>query len=168
VWPEMSAQGGALFRRQGGAVLKIEAVALARMLEFQQREAHHEEAGGVLLGRHLRGCRDMVVDEVTSPMPGDARMRLAFHRSKTPHQEVMDERWRTSEGTCLYLGEWHTHPEASPLPSRIDTQDWLRRLETDQFHGASLFFLIVGIDAIRAWEGCRLRRRITWLPPLDP
>ena len=157
---------GRVFRRPGGAVVKIDAVAHTRMLEFQQWEDHHAEAGGILLGRHLLGCRDVVIDEVTSPMQGDLRMRMAFHRSMAPHQQVIDERWRASEGTCLYLGEWHTHPEPHPIPSQVDLEDWLRRLGEDHFEGPSLFFIIVGLHEVRAWEGNRRRKEFVRLPPV--
>lgn len=164
MWREMSPAEGMVFRRSSGAVVKIDSVALSRMLEFQQFEAHQPEAGGVLLGRHLLGCRDVVIDEVTSPMPGDLREPLAFHRSQGEHQQVMDERWRSSEGTCLYLGEWHTHPEPWPRPSRIDLDGWFHRLRTDHFDGESLFFVIVGTREVRAWEGFRHSREIVLLP----
>lgn len=161
---EMTEGEGIVFRRPNGAVVKIDSMALARMLEFQQLEAHQPEAGGVLLGRHILGCSDVVIDEVTSPMPGDLRKPLTFHRGQAQHQQVIDERWRNSEGTCLYLGEWHTHPESCPVPSHVDLTDWFRRLHTDHFDGESLFFIIVGTREVRAWEGFRQPREIVLLP----
>ena len=157
---------GSVFRRPCGAVVKIDDVALSRMLEFRQWAVHHEEGGGVLLGRHLLGGLDVVIDEVSSPMPGDTRTRLAFHRSAAPHQQLIDARWRASEGTCLYLGEWHTHPESHPAPSLVDLGDWVRRLDTDRFEGPSLFFVIVGIQALCLWEGNRQQRSLVRLPPV--
>ena len=144
--------------------MKIDPAALDQMLRFQQLEAHQAEAGGVLLGRHILGGHDIVVDEVTSPMPEDVRTRQTFHRSKVGHQQVIDERWRSSEGTCLYLGEWHTHPEPSPLPSRVDLGDWCRRLLADRFTGDSLLFVIVGTQEVKAWEG--FRRPLAMIPLL--
>lgn len=161
---EMMAGEGIVFQRPCGARVKVDPAALAQMLEFQQLEAHQAEAGGVLLGRHILGCRDVVIDEVTSPMPGDLRKPLAFHRGQAQHQQLIDERWRSSEGTCLYLGEWHTHPEPCPMPSGIDLSDWSRRLRTDHFDGESLFFIIVGTIEVCAWEGLRHSREFVLLP----
>jgi len=163
---DVTPRKGVVFRRPGGAVVKLDPVALTRMLLFQQLEPHQTEAGGVLLGRHILGCDDIVIDEVTSPMPGDLRTPLSFHRDKAHHQLVIDERWRSSEGTCLYLGEWHTHPELYPMPSRVDLGDWSRRLRTDQFTGKSLFFIIVGNCGVHAWEGFRLSGEIILLQPV--
>lgn len=146
---------GLMLRRASGSVVKIDPAALEQMLRFQQLEAHQAEAGGVLLGRRILGGHDVVVDEVTSPMPEDVRTRQTFHRSRAGHQQVIGDRWRTSEGTCLYLGEWHTHPEPCPLPSQVDVGDWRRRLRTDRFDEDSLLFVIVGMQEVRAWEGFR-------------
>ena len=151
----MMREEGLLFHRAGGGLVKVAPAALAQLLLFRQLEPDSTEAGGVLLGRHIVGCRDMVIDEVTVPMQEDRRLRLAFHRSQTGHQKVIDARWLDSEGTCHYLGEWHTHPETAPTPSSVDLADWRRRLSVDQFEGDSLLFLIVGTRELRAWEGLR-------------
>jgi integrative and conjugative element protein (TIGR02256 family) len=155
-----------VFQRASGARAKVDAEALARMLGFRQLAAHHVEAGGVLLGRHLMACEDVVIDEVTLPMPGDRRSRLRFHRAREQHQQAIDTRWRESQGTCQYLGEWHTHPEPCPTPSRVDLDDWSRRLREDRFEGESLLFLIVGTHAVGAWEGLRRSGEIQPLRPL--
>jgi integrative and conjugative element protein (TIGR02256 family) len=147
--------GGLLFRRASGAVLKLDPAVHKRLLEFRQVALHQEEAGGVLLGRHIVGCHDIVVDEVTCPTAGDIQSRAFFYRSQEHHQQIIDTRWRDSDGTCHYLGEWHTHPECEPTPSPVDMADWRRRLRTDIFYGESLFFIIVGTSEVRAWEGTR-------------
>jgi integrative and conjugative element protein (TIGR02256 family) len=152
---ELSIEAGLVFRRQDGSGVKLSSEALSEMRAFRQTRANHTEAGGILLGRYIVGCRDVVIDEITIPMQGDKRMRLAFRRSPERHQEVIDSRWEASRGTCQYLGEWHTHPELSPTPSSTDLSDWRRRLRADQFAGDSLLFIIMGIREVRVWEGSR-------------
>ncbi|MHA7630202.1 Mov34/MPN/PAD-1 family protein [Corallococcus sp. M7] len=152
-----------LFRRAGGGVLKVSPEVLARLDSFRQLEPFQTEAGGVLLGRRIQGCDDIVIDEVTTPMAGDSRARLRFHRAPSQHQSVIDARWAESQGTCHYLGEWHTHPEPDPTPSRVDVEGWGRRLKKDRFEGSSLFFLIVGMEQVAIWEGFRERRLIVQL-----
>lgn len=156
---------GLVFRLADGARVKISSPALARMLDHRQAQARRSESGGVLLGRYISGCRDIIVDEVTTPMAGDRWTRFSFYRSHAPHQRVIDERWLASRGTCQYLGEWHTHPELYPSPSRIDLDDWRRRLRTDEFDSDSLMFVIVGIREVRAWQGLRGSGEICALEP---
>lgn len=120
-----------------------------------------------MLGRYVLGCEDVVVDEVTVPMRGDRRTRTTFRRDARSHQKIIDARWDTSRGTCQYLGEWHSHPEAIPSPSGVDLTDWRRRIQSDRFDSESLFFLIVGTVAVRAWEGVRSSSKVRPLELLN-
>jgi integrative and conjugative element protein (TIGR02256 family) len=125
------------------------------MLQFRQDDDKATEAGGVIIGRHIAGSDDVVADLVTSPMRGDRRSRTHFFRSARGHQAQLDSAWLRSEGTQVYLGEWHTHPEGHPTPSGIDFGDWSRRLMLDTVEARFVYFLIVGQIEVCAWEGDR-------------
>lgn len=144
-----------LFSRGDRVLLKIDVAALLHMLPYRQITPKANEAGGVLMGRHILNCHDVVVDEVTTPCWCDKRTRFSFHRSEQHHQRALDKAWKNSGGTCGYLGEWHTHPEPDPTPSHIDLNDWKTRLQKDKFDTESLFFVIIGQQKISAWEGLR-------------
>lgn len=150
-------EGGQLdrltFARVRGGRFQIGPSALALMRLYIQDAPEKAEAGGVLLGRHIARSNDIIVDNVTTPMPGDQRSRFRFSRAHQRHQEAIDLAWQESCGTCTYLGEWHTHPELSPFPSLVDQLDWQRKLRVDQFT-EPIFFIIVGIAEICVWEGC--------------
>lgn len=154
---------GIVFAASCGRRLKVDSAVLDRLKVYRQLAPHQCEAGGVLLGRHLLGTADIVVDDLTEPMPGDTRSRLRFSRQQRSHQRRIDAAWLLSQGTCIYLGEWHTHPELDPTPSSTDLADWRRHLRADVYDGDSLYFVIVGIGFIRAWEGERTGR----ISPLD-
>ena len=156
-----------MFVRDEGARLKLDEAVVDVLLSHAQRDPNAMEAGGVLMGRHIRGTRDVVVDSVTTPMRGDRRSRFSFHRSRKPHQHALDEAWESSDGTCVYLGEWHTHPEPSPTPSSVDLADWRKRLRHDVVDGESLFFVIVGQELCAAWEGLRSTREISRLEQIS-
>ncbi|MCC6175205.1 MAG: Mov34/MPN/PAD-1 family protein [Chloroflexi bacterium] len=143
-----------IFARPNGGRVQIGAAPLAALVAHIQDEPAKPEAGGVLLGRHIRDSNDIVVDGVTTPMAGDRRTRRRFRRGKKRHQAAIDEAWRVSNGTSTYLGEWHSHPEPLPTPSLIDRLDWGRKILFDR-HADPIFFVIVGISEIRVWEGRR-------------
>ena len=143
-----------IFLRADGTRLEVSVAVWTIMQGFIQQASDATEAGGVLMGRHLREGSAIVVDAVTTPMAGDRRARTWFHRARRRHQAAIDAAWAASEGTCTYLGEWHTHPEPVPTPSLVDWADWRRRLHQDRYT-EPLFFLIVGTTATRAWEGHR-------------
>lgn len=125
--------------------------AVEQMKAFAQRRLWHFEAGGVLLGRHLRDCEDVVVDEVTTPQNTDRRSRFSFFRSKK-HEALARERWEDQLSTLAYLGLWHTHPEEYPTPSGVDRRDWTQAVSLDTFEGERLFFPIIGTRRIRVWS----------------
>lgn len=145
---------GVFARHDSDGRLQIGPQAFASLRRHAQVKPEQDEAGGVLLGRHISGTDDVVIDRVTEPMPGDRQSRTRFIRARGPHQEAIDEAWRESGGTCTYLGEWHTHPESVPTPSLIDRAGWHRKLLFDRFT-EPIFFVIVGTHETRVWEGRR-------------
>jgi integrative and conjugative element protein (TIGR02256 family) len=140
--------------RRNGGLFHLTCPVVETLRQYVQDNPDRAEAGGVLLGRHILGSDDIVVDEVTTPMPQDRRTRFRFFRSREPHQSRLDDAWARSAGSCTYLGEWHTHPERDPYPSSVDTADWKRKLRDDTYSGV-LFFVIVGTEQCRVWEGTR-------------
>ena len=141
------------FRNVQGDGFKLAATVLGQMLTYAQHELALKEAGGILLGRYILDSNDAVVDQVTVPTPGDVRTRVNFVRAKRGHQESADQAWSNSRGTRHYLGEWHTHPEPLPKPSQVDLMNWKRLLAYYRNDPDPLYFVIVGTEAICAWQG---------------
>ena len=52
------------------------------------------------------------------------RQRFRFFRSASGHQLHMDQLWKESGYRKMYLGEWHTHSEPIPSPSKVDIGGW--------------------------------------------
>lgn len=155
-----------IFINNQGARFKLTQVVLAQMEHYVQDALDKEEAGGILLGRFILDCSDVVVDQVTTPIHEDRRSRFRFFRSARKHQQAIFRVWHRSKGTCNYLGEWHTHPEPDPLPSALDLQTWQQKLSKDRFDSDVLYFVIVGTEKINAWQGNRHTLEIERLPPL--
>jgi integrative and conjugative element protein (TIGR02256 family) len=155
-----------IFRQADGPRIKLTAEVVTRLQQYAQHAPDAAEAGGVLLGRYLSDSDDVVVDDITEPMQGDKRGRYFFHRAQKAHQKAIEQAWRASNGTRTYLGEWHTHPEALPTPSCVDTCDWRRKLRQDQYF-ERLFFFIVGTREVRGWSGSHRRPKPTSLEPLQ-
>ena len=131
---------------------KVEEKVVQILKSYRQVYKKDKEAGGVLLGRFIKGSEDIVVDYITEPMAGDIRGRYKFIRKDIRHQNKIDEVWQESDGTCNYLGDWHTHPEDDPVPSNVDQANWLRKLKEDKYSGRYLYFLIVGLIVVSIWR----------------
>lgn len=142
-----------IFNNSQGHRFKLASIVVKQLRTYAQIDKHIHEAGGILLGRYLLDTNDVMVDQITVPAKSDKRNRRSFIRETAFHQEAVDQVWKASNGTCHYLGEWHTHPEQKPAPSPIDTANWNRLLIHYQEDPDPLYFIIVGTKDISAWQG---------------
>ena len=76
-------------------------------------------------------------------MPYDVQCRSRFELKDPGHQRTVDKLFERSNGSEIYLGTWHTHPEQIPCPSRVDKSDWRACLKRNK--DRSLIFVIAGI-----------------------
>lgn len=140
------------YERPNGGRVKIDILALVTFQIYVQNDKKLTEAGGVLLGRFILNSNDIVIDQVSCPQKNDLRKRTFFRRGDD-HQVIINEVWKSSQGTCNYLGEWHTHPEDIPTPSVVDIVGWKKQLKDAKYEGTSLLFAVVGIEEIVMYEG---------------
>ena len=125
------------------------------MKQFIQNSVNALEAGGLLLGRRIIDSPDIVIDLITTPSRFDIRKRRYFYRDSRIHQSIIEMMFKKSSGTCILLGEWHTHPENYPTPSGYDISEWKRQLKDTKIEDEHLLFLIVGTSEITIWEASR-------------
>jgi integrative and conjugative element protein (TIGR02256 family) len=152
------------FYLESESTLKISETAIHQLKLFQQKKRIDKEAGGILLGYQYENSADISIEEISTPFPNDQRSRSRFYRSIEHHHYAV-KRWQETNHECLYLGLWHTHPEPIPTPSTVDYNDWQTALNSGQFERNDLFFIIVGLEEIRCWQGAagstwnRLKRK---------
>lgn len=114
----------AIFYLPDNRKLKLSNDVIEMMFSYAQDHKKSPESGGILIGRILNNDFNIVIDHASEPMKSDIQTRCRFIRKSTGHQEFFNWHWTESEGRCFYFGEWHTHPEASPIPSSIDIREW--------------------------------------------
>jgi integrative and conjugative element protein (TIGR02256 family) len=144
-----------IFRRPRGGHVKLDDSVVRVFDHHRQTGDRHAEAGGILRGRFIVGSCDIVVDGVTIPSVADRRGRFFFWRAREPAQRQVDRDWAESANSLLYLGEWHTHPERTPVPSILDRREWRRILRDTECDYHTLLFAIVGQESTLLWEGNR-------------
>lgn len=130
--------------------------------EFLAVDPGECEAGGILLG-YRRDPHIEIVD-ATFPSNGDVRRPLAFTRQSATHQRIAKRVWRNSGQLIDYVGEWHTHPEPHPLPSRLDRDELCRRSCQHRFE--ALVELIIGSRSVYA--ALAAREEYSRLAPVGP
>ena len=60
--------------------------------------------------------------------------------------------FRESQGTQIYLGEWHTHREVEPSPSWKDRHEIRRAFRKSTLNLEFLILVIVGILLLKNWK----------------
>ena len=134
---------------------------VVRTIERYSRPGENDrEAGGILIGSY-RGAHIQIL-ECTTPLFRDRRSRMLFDRRDEGHQRTALDRWRASEKTVTFVGEWHTHPEPDPSPSPMDRRTWQRVAKKNR--AGNTFFLIRGYDSW--WAGIGDGNRIVQLTEL--
>lgn len=126
------------------------------LASYRQLEHTTPESGGVLMGSFLNSNGALLLDQFTPPQITDSQGRCNFYRSEE-HNRLVNKIWQQSDYKTTYLGLWHTHPEAIPNYSYIDTKDWRCALNQSKFEGNCLFFFIVGTTHVRCWVGEKKR-----------
>ena len=95
--------------------LRFDENALATLGGHVQHDFRSRESVGQLYARQLTGdC--VIVEHVTVLRP----TRAWFNRVQFDTKGAMAERQRLHRQGLHYIGLWHTHPEATPHPSRED------------------------------------------------
>lgn len=107
------------------------------------------ESGGVFLGFY-RGPH-IEITNFTRPFERDIRKARSFDRCDSRHQAYAMRKWKGSNNTVTYVGEWHTHPGASAVPSYQDMSEWRRVCRRQP--GMSFFFYIQSFGDERAFIG---------------
>lgn len=125
-----------------GLVL-LDRMVIARIRDTAAATQFRHEVGGVLVGSR-RGPHFHIRD-ASLPQTSDRASPVRFWRRPDGHQEFVDSAWHKSKGHVIYLGEWHSHPEAVPTPSTIDRSSWASTVRT---HGRPMVFVIVGTSGL--------------------
>lgn len=104
------------------------------------------EHGGILLGGiYLNNY--IVIEEITEPSINDKSGYYFFERNRETAQKIISEKWKDSNGKLIYLGEWHTHNEQNPTPSKTD-KDMIKDLLNDsRMEIDFLITIIVGMNS---------------------
>lgn len=109
-----------------------------------------KESGGVLLGSVFPRSH-VFVEMATRPGFLDKAGRYFFDRSRARAQRIVNRHWKKSAGQCIYLGEWHTHPVADPVPSSRD-----QKMIRNMFHQTKMeidFLLLIICGKSALWVG---------------
>lgn len=150
--------------RAGPRLVAVAEEVVATISSFSRRSENNREAGGILVGTY-RGPH-IQIGSCSVPMARDGRTVTMFDRRDPGHQQFALKNWRESRQTRTFVGEWHTHPERNPSPSRLDLQTWHRVAVAN--NAGNTFFLIRGFQGW--WAGLAVGKTLmhmTLVPQVD-
>lgn len=105
------------------------------------RVAGKYETGGILMGQYSAKLDVAVIKTITGP-PSDSRSgRTWFNRGVKGLKKMIDRFW---EQKNYYLGEWHFHPNAKPIPSQQDKKQMRSIAVSKEYNCPEPILLIVG------------------------
>ncbi|WP_414640768.1 Mov34/MPN/PAD-1 family protein [Archangium sp.] len=107
------------------------------------------ETGGILVGGYSATLDCARVSAASGPSGDSVRGPSSFQRGTRGLQKWLERRW-TARGDH-YLGEWHFHPYAPPVPSNTDLQQLGRIARTADYRCPEPILLIVGGDPAGKW-----------------
>ena len=106
----------------------------------RQKGWFSREAGGQLFADIK--CDVWHVVAATGPRSADRRGRFHFWPDRKAEQREIDQHFATG---LQYVGDWHTHPEKIPTPSRDDIYSIENVVRESTFYTSGLLLCIVGL-----------------------
>lgn len=113
---------------------------IERICAFKQCGSENE-SGGVLFGKKKVDCDTYYIIDISTPNENDKSSRFSFLRNAKAAQKIIENKWHESEGYVNYIGEWHTHPESNPAPSKTDIKTY-KQISKDK---SSLFPISINL-----------------------
>ncbi|WP_425471671.1 Mov34/MPN/PAD-1 family protein [Salinisphaera japonica] len=110
------------------------------MAVHRQRRFWQPERGGLLFADRSHASRsEILISEATPPHSTDRSRRNSL---EIAHKRCCEEIQDANRRGLLFVGYWHTHPEANPSLSQLDVTSFTKNL-SDGDHGLTSFLAIV-------------------------
>ncbi|TBZ57144.1 Mov34/MPN/PAD-1 family protein [Rhizobium leguminosarum] len=163
-----------------GLKVELTSAALASMISHRQDGFFSKEAGGQMFAK--LSPDHWCIEVATGPRHGDKRGRFHFWPNRKAEQEEIN---RFYEQGLEFVGDWHTHPENVPRPSRQDVTSVQNIVRESVHHLPGVLMCIVGLkdppagiwmsfhhtdgrqsapsESLANPSGKKIRRRVRWM-----
>lgn len=116
---------------------------LIEKIRSKAAEHYPMEFGGILVGRYVDDNTCVHISEMILPSSFKSS-RYTFERGTEGIKDSL-EQFFCMEIPLIYVGEWHTHPDAAPVPSMTDILAMKQIVAAETVNIDSPIMLIVGI-----------------------
>lgn len=136
-----------------GYQIRLSTGAWAELSAWSARSARvrgrRVETGGVLFGERNDACRVIWVDEIVGPPPDSRASPDGFVCGVEGVVAARDEKSARTRKSVEYIGMWHTHPEAPPIPSSTDRAGMARLTSVAGARTQKALLVILGTSSGR-------------------
>ncbi len=146
------------YRLPNGHTVDILPHVIETMSSFKQTLSNLPESCGYIFGYKDKNTKNITLSDITKPQKNDYRMRFYCSLKDVNHKVILKLQ---ATNKNYYMGVWHTHPQATPVPSITDWDDWNKTLLEDNTGSEYVFFIIVGTINTRIWVGSFIDNSIT-------
>lgn len=148
-----------------GQTLILTDAVVAHFARYRQLTATSREAGGQLFARIIGN--NILVERATGPRPSDRRSVFFFIPDRIAERREINGLFKAG---LHYIGDWHTHPESQPQPSKTDTWSFRDMFRKSRHQLAGFVMVIVGTAAASAglFVGVSDGEKLQKLTPLEP
>lgn len=124
---------------QSDQILLIAEEVIEHFRKHQQKNWISREAGGQLFAQEISGSNEIKLVLATGPRSSDKRTRTSYQPDRRAEQEEIDI---FHQQGLHFIGDWHTHYEYNPQPSRDDRYS-ISNTFHNSTHTAHAFLLII-------------------------
>ena len=112
-------------------------------LNHYRQRINEPETGGILLGKILANG-NIIICNCSRPCISGKAYAVGFERSSKLANQIIRQFFNESNGTIVYVGEWHTHPENVPSPSATDLKSIKNIYNTTNLNSDIIVYIIIG------------------------
>jgi integrative and conjugative element protein (TIGR02256 family) len=127
----------------------VSATSLNQILKYCEL-AGKQETGGILIGKYMDDQKCARITHASYEPPDSKKGATWFVRGYKGLQEWVDRIWKSGRG--FYVGEWHFHPYASPIPSSVDISEMKRISINKAYNCPEPILIIFGGDPLGNWK----------------
>ena len=138
------------FRIKNGTIVDITPNIIESIIPFLQKNTTDREACGLLVGYKNKMSGNITINNLSLPGKTDTRNRVFCQIKDRIHRLFLKNQTLSKN---YYIGNWHTHPQDIPFPSRTDFVEWNTVLKKDKTSCHYAFFLIFGNREFKMWYG---------------
>lgn len=110
---------------------------------LSHRQMSGSEFCGIIMGSTV-GCKSYRINYISQPCNTEYNNSYKCCRDATIANQLISEEYTKSNKTRVYFGEWHTHPESTPIPSSVDIDSIRDIYEKSVLPIDGVFLCIIG------------------------